>query len=132
MGGEEAEGDLGGVEDLAAAVGLDGADENAVGGAGDEVADAVGAGEERHGAGVGFSGLLGGQGAVDAVGFSFAVAQAGVEGPLPGGSAFAQRGLRAFRDGGRRGQGCRRFRVIEGEGECAFHEGGFGHGFSVR
>lgn len=56
---EDIEGNLGSVKELAASFGGDGADEDAVGGAGDEVADAFVAGKHRHGATVGRAPFLG-------------------------------------------------------------------------
>jgi hypothetical protein len=56
---KDGEGDLGGIEELAASFPGNGIDEDAVGGAGDEVADAVVPFEQRHGAPEGLGGLIG-------------------------------------------------------------------------
>lgn len=53
------EGDLGSVKELAAPFWRDGANEDAVGGAGDEVADAFVAGEHGHDVAVGGAPFLG-------------------------------------------------------------------------
>jgi len=54
-------GDPGCVEDLAAPVLRDGSYEDAVGGAGDEIADAFVAGKDGHGVAVGWAGVLAGK-----------------------------------------------------------------------
>jgi hypothetical protein len=61
LGLDDAEGDLCRIEDLAASFGRDGADEDSVGGAGDEVADAFRAGEDGHGIAVPIAGVLRGK-----------------------------------------------------------------------
>lgn len=53
-----AERDLGGIEQLAAFNGVDGPDDHALSGAGDEVADVLVAGEVGHGVAVGFDGVF--------------------------------------------------------------------------
>lgn len=55
--GEGTESDLGSVEKLVAILFLDGADEHAVAGAGDEIADVFIAAEGRHGLAEGFAGV---------------------------------------------------------------------------
>ncbi len=57
---KSAVGDLGGVEKPGAVRAADGADEHAMGGAGDKVADVAGAGKRGHGFAVGLFGFDGG------------------------------------------------------------------------
>lgn len=66
---EDGEGGLGGVEEAGGFDGLDGADEDAVGGAGDEVADVLEAGERGHGVAIVGGGVAGGEDAVAAAGY---------------------------------------------------------------
>src|SRR5580658_10083042 len=63
---ENTAGDLGGIEEFRAFNGVDEAVDHAVGGAGDEVADVLRAGEIGHGGTVGFGGEL-----LDAIGAGF-------------------------------------------------------------
>lgn len=91
--GECAEGDLGGVEELSALIAGDGADEDAVGGAGDEVADALKAGEDGHGVAVGVARLPVCKDFVQAS--AVALVHVGLEGALPGYAAAAEGGFGA-------------------------------------
>ena len=123
---DQAEGDLGGVEELAAPFGRDGADEDAVGGAGYEVADAFIADEHGHGVAVGLGCVLSRK---ETGRFLVAgIVHVGFEGALPGKAAAADGGFgvggaeawsRFERGGGPRAQG--------GLDQCQFFDGEFGH-----
>ena len=91
LGLQGTEGDLGGVEELSAALRGDGADQDAVGGAGDDIANAIVSFENRHGIAIGGSSFAGSdelaEGARIVLLYLFHVF---VEGALPGGTATAQ------------------------------------------
>lgn len=95
-----AESDLGRVEELAALFGRDGADEDAVRGAGYEVADAFVTGEQGHGVAIGFGCGPGGIDIELVVGV-FRIVLAGLEGTLPGSAAAAKGGFGVGRIGAR-------------------------------
>lgn len=87
LAAERGERDLGGVEELGAAGAVDCADEHAVGGAGDEVADVFIPAERGHGVAVEMGGLAGGGGSVPAFG------QFPLEDGVPGGEAAGDGGV---------------------------------------
>ena len=91
---EGIEGDLGGVDEPSAYFGGNGANEDAMGRAGDEIADALVAGEQGHGVAVGFPGFNGREDLVWLV-IPFDGHHVGVEGALPCGAATAESGFRA-------------------------------------
>jgi hypothetical protein len=123
---EGAERNLSRIQKLAAFVGVDGSDEDAVGGAGDEVADALLAGEKGHGVAEGLGRIAGG---IDGVSVSAgAGVHVGFVGTAPGGAAAAEGSLAAGRAeswSGREG-GCRG-RVRDGFEECGFCNCDLGH-----
>jgi len=61
VAGKGGQGDPGGVEKLVAHRSRDGLDEDAVGGAGDEIPDALVAVQNGHGVAVGLAGVVGGK-----------------------------------------------------------------------
>ena len=73
---------------LAALLLWDGADQDAVGGAGEEIADSLLAGEHGHGVAVGLARVSGGKYLVDVV--AFGLLHVSVEGSLPGGAAATE------------------------------------------
>lgn len=118
--GQGGEGDLGGVKELGSHFVLEGSQEYAVAGAGDEVADVVIAGERRHGEAVGFGGAA--LGGVYVSGF---LERRGVN-LLPGLGAVGDGGVV---EGGMKG--C--FRVFgDGRRDGLDHGGSSGAGFSDR
>jgi len=112
--------DLGRVQERAALLGRNGADEDAAGRAGNEVADAVVAGELGHGVAVSLGRFLG---CVELVESAWrGVFHEGIERALPGGTATFERGPGGFglgADGKRRGWG--------GGDEAEFCFGCIGH-----
>lgn len=120
---EGREGDLGGVKKLAGAVLRDGVDEDAVGGAGDEVSHALVAGEHGLGVAKGFLAVHAGK----HVGLSelFALFEFGFVGAVVGGAAAADGG---FGVGGLEAGGGVGLEALEGFGNGALFEGFFGHG----
>lgn len=82
---ERSDGDLGGIQKLGAFHGVDGGEDHALGGAGDEVAAVLVAGKVGHGAAVGIGGFSAGAVVVDFLGSAvFKGAQAGVTARLDG------------------------------------------------
>lgn len=125
---EGVEGDLDGVEDLAALFRRDGTDEDSVGCAGEELAHAIVTGEDGHGVPVGFPGFIGGKASFNAVIFR-GLFHKSIEGALPGGAAAAESGLGVGGVGcGTWLQGCGSQIGSEGNLEDAFFEGFLGHG----
>lgn len=83
--------DLGGVEELAAFFGRNSTDEDAVGSAGDEVADAFITDRQRHGVAVGVARVLGRKDFVES--FACGIPVVRFEGALPGGTATLEGGF---------------------------------------
>jgi len=118
------EGDLGSVEELAGALLGDDVDEDAVGGAGDEVAHALVTDKHGHGVAVGFGGRAG------CPDFVVVFGNVRVKGALPCCAAAAEGGfgVGGFA-GGAGGVGGRE--VFKGLVDDVLFEGSFGHeGFS--
>jgi len=118
---ESRERDLSSVKELIGPLCGNGFDEDAVGGAGDEVADVFVAAQRGHGAAIGGAGGVGGEDFVDAG--ALGALEAGIVGALPGGAAALDGGAGFF------GVGLER-RVWSGcnQIQCGFWEHG---GFSV-
>lgn len=112
---ERGEGDLRGVEELVGPFFGNRVDENAVGRAGDEVADVFIAGERRHGAAVGRTGLVGGEDPRPVA--SVRASEVSLVGALPGSAAAPDGGLRLFGIGV---DGRDRLELDQAEFRCGF------------